>query len=83
MSLSRKISGEGKSRASIGHSNACMYGLGAARVHYQTAKLKMLSGHFQNSLEDDCKPVFTDANTKEATENKVNGYGRSVCDREK
>lgn len=43
----------------------------------------MLSGHFQNSLEDDCKAVFTDANTKEATENKVNGYGRSVCDREK
>ena len=43
----------------------------------------MLLGHFQNSLKDDCKPVFTDANTKEATENKVNGYGRSVCDREK
>jgi len=43
----------------------------------------MLSGHFQNSLKDDCKPVVTDTNTKGATENKVNGDGRSVCDTEK
>ena len=43
----------------------------------------MLSGHFQNSLKDDWKPVVTDTNTKRATENKVNGDGRSVCDTEK
>ena len=58
-------------------------GLGAAGLRDQSAKAEVLSGHFQNSLEDDCKPVVADTSTKGATENKANGYGRSVCDTEK
>lgn len=49
---------EEKLRASTGPSSACV-GLGAASFTINQ-RGEVLSGHFQNSLEDDCKPAVAD-----------------------